>query len=118
MTRRALPVVIVLYIYNIVAFSNVFEIGPGADRPKITFLLIFRKYTFFQWILTFFTFTKNLLENPDFTFVTRLRRNDRAPVKKFSVCSHINIFFAHFIYIYLSTAECAPDQVTKPDFRS
>ena len=61
MIRRALPVVIVLSIYNTVALSNVFEIGLFADRPKKPFLLIFRKYTFFQWILSFFSVTKNLI---------------------------------------------------------
>ena len=55
-----------------------------------------RENTLFQWILTFLTFTKILLENHHFTFVTRLRRNLRAPFKKFSVCSRFNIFFCPF----------------------
>ena len=49
-----------------------------------------------QLILTFLTFTKNLIEKAHFTFVTRLRRNELSALFLFYVCGGFNIFFLRF----------------------
>ena len=65
-----------------------------------------------------FVFTKIHLQNRSHFFALRISFFDRSPLFLFMVPSDFNIFFVGpFIYVYLSIANCATHQVTKPIFR-
>ena len=93
-------------LYNIGARIRL-NSRSGPACPKTSFSLILIKYTFSQWILTFLTFTKILLKNHNFTFVTRLRPNLRGALFLSHVCSRFDVLVFAFSFAFIYQPQCA-----------